>query len=117
MVLSDGEAYDHPQSLPTRRSSDLGGDPGRRMITPGRTDGPRGSLRRNAGSSSMMGPRRKESEMARRRKKRRSSRGGGRNRTMPPRDPVTGQFMSKAQVAALTREDEGTPSDPAPVPE
>src|SRR5699024_12119569 len=75
MVLSDGEAYDHPQSLPTRRSSDLGGDPGRRMITPGRTDGPRGSLRRNAGSSSMMGPGRKESEMARRRKKRRSSRG------------------------------------------
>lgn len=36
---------------------------------------------------------------------------------MPPRDPVTGQFMSKAQVAALTREDEGAPSDPAPVPE
>ena len=55
--------------------------------------------------------------MARRRKKRRSSRGGGRNRTMPPRDPVTGLFMSKAQVAALAGEGEDVPDDPAPVPE
>lgn len=35
---------------------------------------------------------------------------------MPPRDPVTGLFMSKAQVAALAGEGEDVPDDPAPAP-